>query len=83
MMQINQKYMTPEQFCYWLQGFNEIRDSEKVGLTEKEWDIIKDHLKIVFDKQTPPYVTTISTPPLATPQDIPLYPGSSAPEFIC
>jgi len=45
--------MTPEQFTYWLQGFNEIREKEAVGLTEKEWDIIKDHLRTVFHKVTP------------------------------
>jgi hypothetical protein len=51
--------MTPEQFTYWLQGFVEIRDKEAVGLTEKQWDIIKDHLQTVFHKVTPTY------PPLA------------------
>lgn len=47
--------MTPEQFVYWLQGFVEIRETEKVGLTEREWDIIKDHLQTVFHKVTPTY----------------------------
>ena len=50
--------MTPEQFCYWLQGFNEIRDKEQVGLSEKEWDIVRDHLQEVFRKVTPNYVVT-------------------------
>jgi len=45
--------MTPEQFVYWLQGFNEIRDKEAVGLSENEWEIIREHLKTVFHKVTP------------------------------
>jgi hypothetical protein len=43
--------MQQDQFCYWLQGFFEISDSNK--LTEKQVQIIKDHLALVFDKQTP------------------------------
>lgn len=62
MMQTNlENKMTPEQFCYWLQGFNEIRDKEQVGLSEKEWDIVRDHLQEVFSKVTPNYVTTTGT----------------------
>lgn len=44
--------MTPEQFCYWLQGFNEINSTVP---TEKQWSIIKDHLALVFNKVTPKY----------------------------
>lgn len=59
MIQTNlENKMTPEQFCYWLQGFNEIRDKEQVGLSEKEWDIVRDHLQEVFKKVTPFYTTT-------------------------
>ena len=43
--------MTAEQFTYWLQGFMEIANPVKLG--EKETQMIKDHLKLVFDKQTP------------------------------
>lgn len=42
--------MTPEQFCYWLQGFAEIHQVQPTG---QEWVIIMDHLAKVFDKQTP------------------------------
>lgn len=42
--------MTPEQFTYWLQGFVEISDSTP---TEAQWTIIKDHLTLVMNKQTP------------------------------
>lgn len=41
---------TPQDFVYWLQGFVEIADSDTIS--EKQWLIIKDHLKLVFDKVT-------------------------------
>ena len=43
--------MTAEQFVYWLQGYMEINDPQTISKTETQ--IIKDHLKLVFDKQTP------------------------------
>lgn len=44
--------MTPETFTYWLQGFVELSESNSVP-NEKQWLMIKDHLKLVFDKKTP------------------------------
>jgi len=43
--------MTQENFIYWLNGFLEISDAKK--LNEKQVQIIKDHLALVFEKQTP------------------------------
>ena len=43
--------MNSESFTYWLQGFVELQDSDTIS--EKQWLIIKDHLKLVFDKVTP------------------------------
>lgn len=43
--------MSPENFIYWLQGYFEISGNKK--LNESQVQIIKDHLKLVFDKQTP------------------------------
>ena len=43
--------MDSTNFTYWLQGFFEISDSNK--LNEKQVQIIKDHLALVFDKVTP------------------------------
>ena len=43
--------MSPETFTYWLQGFVEIANTDTIS--EKQWQIIKDHLKLVFDKKTP------------------------------
>ncbi len=42
--------MTTEQFTYWLQGFVEIHGGVP---TEEQWLIIKDHLQLVFKKESP------------------------------
>lgn len=44
--------MTPEQFCYWLQGRLEDRDLVTQSLTLEEQNLIKQHLALVFDKVT-------------------------------
>lgn len=43
--------MTPENFCYWLQGFMEL--SNERTLTPEQVQIIRDHLNLVFIKLTP------------------------------
>lgn len=43
--------MNSETFTYWLQGFVELSDSDSIS--EKQWLMIKDHLKLVFNKKTP------------------------------
>lgn len=43
--------MTAEQFVYWLQGFMEV--GQPRSLNDGQIQVIKDHLKLVFDKQTP------------------------------
>lgn len=43
--------MTPEQFAYWLKGFCEMHEGKNIS--ERQWQIINDHLNLVFDKQTP------------------------------
>ena len=42
--------MTPENFCYWLQGLLEIGDPST--LDAQQVLIIKDHLTLVFKKET-------------------------------
>lgn len=51
--------MTPENFCYWLQGFFELHDPSK--LTEEQVGMIKEHLQLTFNKVTGPYTITSAT----------------------
>lgn len=49
--------MTEREFCYWLQGYFEIDDNDNVRtcngeLTRNQVQCIKDHLALVFNKQT-------------------------------
>lgn len=48
--------MTPENFCYWLQGWYEINKSGKLGVptptNQQSWEIY-NHLQLVFHKVTP------------------------------
>jgi hypothetical protein len=43
--------MTPENFCYWLQGFFEIQNPSQIS--ESQIQEIKNHLALVFNKVTP------------------------------
>lgn len=43
--------MTPEQFCYWLQGFLELAPYTELGPVTTQ--SIRDHLNTVFRKVTP------------------------------
>lgn len=43
--------MNPRDFCYWLQGFFEISKSNQLSDTQVEE--IKNHLQLVFKKETP------------------------------
>lgn len=40
--------MTPQNFCYWLQGFFEITGTDIKSLNEKQINMIKAHLRLVF-----------------------------------
>lgn len=45
--------MTPENFCYWLQGYFEIcRADSNLDLSESKVKIIREHLELVFKKVT-------------------------------
>lgn len=45
--------MNYDQFTYWLQGFVEINNGQYPS--PAQWQIIKDHLKLCFNKVTPTY----------------------------
>jgi hypothetical protein len=42
--------LTPENFCYWLNGFAELTPEPP---TTEQWKSIKEHLALVFTKATP------------------------------
>lgn len=50
--------MEAKDFCYWLQGYLEM--SSVKTLNEQELQILRDHLKLVFEKVTPTYTQQIS-----------------------
>lgn len=65
--------MTPEQFCYWLQGRAELVSGPP---TAEEWECIRQHLGTVFTKVTPPgpAVSTPAVPPTGIrPMPNPVY----------
>lgn len=62
--------MTSEQFCYWLQGFSELRDKPGDSPTAEQWELIREHLAPVFNKVTPPMLTQPSTIWPAVPIDM-------------
>lgn len=73
--------MTAEQFVYWLQGFMEVANPTQ--LTETQTRQIKDHLNLVFDKQTPDrtILPTDPYPRWSEPHTFPLNPDLFKP--IC
>ena len=69
--------MTPEQFCYWLQGFAELRVGT-AGPTDAQWKAIAEHLQTVFHKVTPITIHGLIDPSHQ------LAPGTVVPtKFIC
>jgi hypothetical protein len=56
--------MTPENFCYWLQGYFEISGTGPEPLASLQVEEIKNHLSLVLNKKTPDTsVYKISTNP--------------------
>lgn len=54
--------MDQTNFCYWLQGYSELCGDAP---NKEQWDIIKEHLQLVFTKQTqlPPFERKLYGPP--------------------
>lgn len=59
--------MTPEQFCYWMQGFVELSGGSPP--TTEQWDSIGNHLQQVFNKVTAP-VRQGPTQPIVDPSKV-------------
>lgn len=43
--------MNTQDFCYWLQGYFELSGADG-GLSKEQVEVIKEHLQLVFKKQT-------------------------------
>ena len=56
--------MTTKEFAYWLQGYFEISGAK--GLDERQVEVVRDHLALVFTKVTPDRVID-DTKPLRPP----------------
>ena len=69
--------MTPEQFCYWMQGFVELSGGNPP--TTQQWQSISEHLQQVFKKKTPTMLTPATTTPAVPPQQTYPWPGTGAP----
>ncbi len=48
--------MTPQEFCYWLQGHLEL-SGEGIALTSKQTECIRRHLALVFEHVVDPSYT--------------------------
>ncbi|HVL15720.1 MAG TPA: hypothetical protein VM529_24320 [Gemmata sp.] len=54
--------MTARDFCYWLQGFFEIRDaSESQAMNSKQVELVKRHLAMVFAHDIDPKAGDVAT----------------------
>lgn len=76
MQVIENNLMTPEQFVYWLQGYSEVSGEQP---TKEQWQVIQDHLKEVFDKNTPERIIYTTSSPQTTGDPIDF--GQT--KFIC
>lgn len=56
--------MTSEQFTYWLQGFAELNDGPP---SAEQWQMIQEHLALVFNKVTPPLRAPLRAIPVGYP----------------
>jgi len=58
--------MNSRDFIYWLQGYLEITDplehSNQMSLLPEQIKVIKDHIALVLEKETPNYQITINPP---------------------
>lgn len=43
--------MNTQDFCYWLQGYFELSGTDG-GLSKEQVEVIKEHLQLVFKKET-------------------------------
>lgn len=56
--------MTPENFCYWLQGHVELGGEAP---SKEQWALIKAHLQLVFNNVTKPSIAVSEGEPKVDP----------------
>lgn len=66
--------MEQRDFIYWLQGFAELN---KQAPTQEQWDSIREHLQLCFNKVTNPYI--LPTPNWISPAPVKGYSGDGKP----
>lgn len=66
--------MQARDFCYWLQGHFEL-SGENIALNDSQIAVIKEHLQLVFHKETLKETTHISIPQSKPPVQGSLYPN--------
>lgn len=60
--------MKPEEFCYWLQGMFELTDAKT--LDERQTELIRQHLDLVFQKVTGPKTVPWPKVPMPAPRAV-------------
>jgi len=78
--------MSPQEFCYWLQGYFEIvgTNAPTKSLNPEQVQVIKDYLILVFTKVTPS-ININPFPPLPNtfPNTTPLIAPNNPPCITC
>lgn len=46
--------MKSRDFCFWLQGYFELKDEGGHGLNKEQFEIVKKHLALVFKHEIDP-----------------------------
>jgi hypothetical protein len=60
--------MRARDFCYWLQGFFELGGGDAAPFTAEQADVVRQHLRLVFEPRTPAAVEAARpTPPAILP----------------
>jgi hypothetical protein len=69
--------MTSRDFCYWLQGHFEISDAKALG--ERETEMVKRHLALVFKHEIDPSMPDKTGELQAIHDGLPFPPKTSGP----
>ena len=68
--------MKPTEFCYWLQGYFELREDASPALTANQTAVIIKHLQLVFKHEIDPSyansaeLTKIHNKPIGPPNQV-------------